>query len=436
MIASRRTKRSRLLTVVGIGSVAFIAAACGSSGGSASTPQTTVATTGSGGTGTTVGGYNSGSHLGKATGTPIKLGFINQNAGSVQTDPEDEVAADATVKYINEQLNGVDGHPIVLDKCVTDGTAATSQKCAQQMVADKPLFVIGGVDDNAQAWYSILEPAGLYVLGGTPLTTKDFVTTDALNWSGGDATQLSALPAYVNKYLPNAKNIGILTINLPGALSSLPLIQKPLEARGVHVKTVVVPSSQTNWLSQYISVEHEDAILLLPVQQDCITVAQSQKSQNSKTPVVTVGTCNDASVFKAVGSAMDGWTIPFYGNDPNGSTAEASLYRYVVHTYGNANANLGGFAPTTYSNIMTDYLQLMKPLGYTNLTVANILKKAKSPQGGTVSLFGSHFDCSGQLPFKAICGYQVNFFDFKGSGLVNPRPFISVIPALKAAGVG
>jgi branched-chain amino acid transport system substrate-binding protein len=373
--------------------------------------------------------------LGKATGSPVTIGFINQQAGSVATDPEATVAAQAAVSYINDQLDGVNGHPIKLDTCFTDGTVATSQSCAQQMVADKPLFVIGGIDDNEQAWYSILKPAGLYVLGSNPLTTTDFTTDDAFNWSGGDATQLSALPAYIHAFLPKAKNVGILTINLPGAVSSLPLIQKPLEHYGIKVKTVTVPSSQTNWLAPYISLEHEDAILLLPVQQDCITVAQSAKSQNSHTPIVTVATCNDPSVFKAVGSDMNGWTTAFYGNNPSGNTAQAKLFRYVMSKYGGSNPSLGGFAPSTYSNVMTDYLQVLKPLGYSKLTVANVVKQAKDPAGGTVALFGNHYNCSGTLPFAAVCGYQVNYFDFKGSSLVNQRPFVSVEPTLKLAGI-
>ena len=438
------------LWAVGVGCVAIVLAACGSSGSSSTaatasrvtTPPTTAppSLAGTSSASTSVGASGGTSllpttQLGKASGTPVTIGFINQQAGSVATDPEATVAAQAAVSYINDQLDGVNGHPIKLDTCFTDGTVATSQTCAQQMVADKPLFVVGGIDDNEQAWYSILKPAGLYVLGSNPLTTTDFNSDDAFNFVGGDATALSALPQYVHTFLPKAKNVGILTINLPGAVSSLPLIQKPLKSYGVTVKTVIVPSSQTDWLSQYISLEHEDAIILLPVQQDCITVAQSAKSQDSHTPIVTVATCNDPSVFKAVGSEMDGWTTAFYGNDPNGTTPAAKLFQYVMKTYGGANPNLGAFAPSAYSNILTDYLEVLQPLGYSKLTVPNILSQVKNPKGGTVALFGNPYNCSGALAFKSVCSYDVTYFDFKGTDLVNQRPFTSVLGTLKLAGV-
>jgi len=447
-VNSGRTKKIRMgVWALGVGCGAVVLAACGSSSGTSSsattvsaatTPPTTAA---SSGPATTVAGASGATsvlpttELGKASGTPVTIGFINQQAGSVATDPEATAAAKAAVSYINDQLDGVDGHPLKLDTCFTDGTVATSQTCAQQMVADKPLFVVGGIDDNEQAWYSILKPAGLYVLGSNPLTTTDFNSDVAFNFVGGDATALSALPQYVHTFLPKAKNVGILTINLPGAVSSLPLIQKPLQSYGVKVKTVIVPSSQTNWLSQYISLEHEDAIILLPVQQDCITVAQSAKSQNSHTPIVTVATCNDPSVFKAVGNAMDGWTTAFYGNDPNGTTAAAKLFQYVMKTYGGATPNLGAFAPSAYSNILTDYLNVLKPLGYSKLTVPNILAQVKNPKGGTVALYGNSYNCSGVLPFKSVCSYSVTYFDFKGTSLVNQRPFTSVLSTLKLAGV-
>src|SRR5207342_2197038 len=106
-------------------------------------------------------------------------------------------------------LGGVDGHAIEIDKCVADGTVASSQKCAQQMVSDNVLFVTGGLDNNMQAWYPILGPAKIPIVGGIPVAGADFTAANSFMFIGGGAVAYPGLAAYTLKYLPDAKNVGI-----------------------------------------------------------------------------------------------------------------------------------------------------------------------------------------------------------------------------------
>ena len=50
------------------------------------------------------------------------------------------------VDYINAYKGGLDGHPIKIDWCVTDGTPAQSSSCAKQLIADHPMAIIGASD--------------------------------------------------------------------------------------------------------------------------------------------------------------------------------------------------------------------------------------------------------------------------------------------------
>src|SRR4029077_20120913 len=74
----------------------------------------------------------------KATGTPYVFGMINDETGAV-TFPEARQGAIAAENYVNNYLGGINGHPIQINNCTGDGTAATAAQCANQLVAEHPM---------------------------------------------------------------------------------------------------------------------------------------------------------------------------------------------------------------------------------------------------------------------------------------------------------
>jgi len=96
----------------------------------------------------------------KATGSPYVFGMINDETGAV-TFPEARQGAIAAVDYVNNYLDGINGHPIVIDECTGDGTPATAARCANQLVAAHPLAILGAADVGAPASIPIYEHANL-----------------------------------------------------------------------------------------------------------------------------------------------------------------------------------------------------------------------------------------------------------------------------------
>src|SRR4029453_7075149 len=164
-----------------------------------------------------------------ASGEALRIGFINQEAGSVGVYPETVAAAEAAVEYINPELGGLDGHPLELVKCVTDGTVPATQRCAEQMVNEGGVFAQAGLDNNLQALDPILEAAGLPLLGGIPITPGDFNATNARFFIAGGAVAYPGLATYILEFMPDVKTVGILANDSPGAAAALPLATKPLQ---------------------------------------------------------------------------------------------------------------------------------------------------------------------------------------------------------------
>ena len=83
---------------------------------------------------------------------------VETNAGA--DFPEVRESAQAAIDYVNAYRGGLDGHPIKLVTCITDGQPATSASCATKLVADHPVADLGGADIAQSASLPILAKAG------------------------------------------------------------------------------------------------------------------------------------------------------------------------------------------------------------------------------------------------------------------------------------
>jgi ABC-type branched-subunit amino acid transport system substrate-binding protein len=146
--------RRPLKILAGLAAVSLLAAACGSSSSTSSSSSTTKAGN-------------------AATGTPIPVGQIYPMTGANLALPEIGEALSAEVDGLNAS-GGIDGHPLKLHQCDSQGDASTEVQCAQQMVSD---HVVASFEDQtftapAQV-NSILHAAGIPRIGINMFDTSD-----------------------------------------------------------------------------------------------------------------------------------------------------------------------------------------------------------------------------------------------------------------------
>lgn len=94
------------------------------------------------------------------SGDPVLLGFLNSEKGTGPVFPDMGVGADVAVSVINAN-GGIGGRPLQLEKCLTDGTPAASQTCANQMIEKGVAAVATGIDFGGEASAPILTAAGI-----------------------------------------------------------------------------------------------------------------------------------------------------------------------------------------------------------------------------------------------------------------------------------
>ena len=140
----------------------------------------------------------------EASGTPVKIGFLESNAGPA--DVNEGPAFAATVKYINAH-GGLGGHPIQLTTDLEQIDVATSVANAQKFISQGYDAIVDG-DANDTAWASAVESAGVPVL----------LSSDTLAFGGSDIafgapqtpTVTTPLEMIALNKFKNANKIGVL----------------------------------------------------------------------------------------------------------------------------------------------------------------------------------------------------------------------------------
>jgi branched-chain amino acid transport system substrate-binding protein len=113
-----------------------------------------------------------------ASGPPVLVGFLDQERGA-NAFPEYGAGARAAQNYVNSRLDGIDGRPLKLVKCLTDGSPEASIDCANKFVQAKVVAVLMGIDIGSDGALPILAAAHIPLIGHLAIGTAQSVSKDA-----------------------------------------------------------------------------------------------------------------------------------------------------------------------------------------------------------------------------------------------------------------
>jgi len=278
-------KHSRALLALGAAG-ALIVAACGgdnSGGGSAATTAAATTAASSAATTAAAGGATTTAAAGGATTTaapskaddskpPVLVGFHNLEGGAISL-PEIRQAFESGVKYVNEELGGINGRPLKAETCNLDVTPESSVNCANQFVEKNVVVAVQGVDVAADAALPIWQQAGLVDIafaGFTPGLNssrgKAFVTLF-------DSRDILAQNLLMQQQL-GAKNVAIVQEDLASTKAYYDTVEKPTADKlGLGLQPFYY-SATTDWatLAATILSTNPDGIDF-PAAQDSVCLA-------------------------------------------------------------------------------------------------------------------------------------------------------------------
>jgi branched-chain amino acid transport system substrate-binding protein len=331
----------------------------------------------------------------KATGTPVKIGLINNEGSSPVAEPSTGDAAVAAADYANAELGGIGGHPIQVIRCAENEDVASATACANEMVQDNVAAVDIGTTGLGNTIVPIITKAGIPYVSATGSSSDELTTTGTFMWTGGFPADLGGMAKYAAEH--GYKKVTAFVIDTPSALAGAQEIGTPaFKAAGVALSVESVPEAVADATSQVTAGlgDQPGAVAIVADASTCTSVLQALSTVAPSTPVYAVTSCLNSSTLTALGSAMNGVKI-FGRSDTESNNPEAELYRYVMAKW-YPSANPSGDSVTGYQGMLGLVRATAGLTGDpTPASITSAIKAAKDiplPAGA-----GLTFTCNGKM---------------------------------------
>jgi len=364
---------------------------------------------------------------GPASGEPIVVGFVNMEAGPL-AQPAVGDSARGAIAYINKYLGGVDGRPLELDQCLTDGSPESSAKCATQFVANGTQMVFLAIDFGSAAMLPTLAEAGIPVIGQQPITPADYQTGQ---WFAGSQVAYAYGGATFVRDELKSKNVTVLTLNSAGSKANMAAFILPsLEAAGVeNIDVVEVDPTQPDFSVFVAAALANSPDLLYGFLQDtdCTKLVTTSR-QLGYTGDIIAGNCG--AFAKDSPEAAEGVYAlgDLYSPDDRSRTSEradAELDMFV--------ASMAEFAPDRPLSVFTQFVfaglmnvyNLLVKIGAENVT-ADAVVSTMAATDDEPSFMADTYSCSAQVSddFPSLCGASVLVFQSQDGKLVQVSDWI------------
>ena len=423
--------RSAGLGATAVVTLALVAAGCGGSGSSSSsTPSSTLAgaTGATGATGAQGGGAGGqsvtdyqayiGGKPGKADSSksPIYIGWVNQQGGQQVIGAAATDGADLAVKLVNDQLGGIDGHPVVLKKCFIKSAEEEGTSCAQKLGNDKSVSAIdmGGVAIGIQPFYSTI--AGKKpVIVGVAVTPVDSVQKNAVILFGDVTKVLGPFGSYAKQVL-HANSAALVYPNIAGITDGAAAIAKGLTAAGVKVKKVGYSQGQTDLIGPLTAAGAPSADIVIPYSDasGCVNQAKGLKQLGitDAKKIVSAPLCLNPTVSAGLGGDYPIWTYAI-ASSLFGDPTDPGMKPYMkVTTQYKVKTAPDPWVIVSFSDVLTT-VKFLSEVGPSNLSSSAILNKAKAFKG-PVALGAPQLQCGKYSDAPAVCNDRTQFFTYHG----------------------
>jgi branched-chain amino acid transport system substrate-binding protein len=418
--------RSRWLgTAAAVAAAGLLAAGCGSSssstssgassGSSASSTSATSATTSA-----STGSFSFPAAK-KATGSPYVFGMINDETGAV-TFPEARQGAIAAMQYVNNYLGGINGHPIVIDSCIGDGTPAGAARCANELVAKHPLAILGAADVGAPASIPIYAHANLAYIGGIPFTPVPFVAPNSIQFWSVSVGDNAAAAVYAGTQL-KVKSVALMYFSNPQGESILPQIVPVFKAAGVTtVKQIPLSPTSPDPSPQAALIESSGAQLAyIDVPNGCGNVLKSLKSVGYSGKLMGIDPCSAPPVITAASGGAEGMYIASPFILQTGTSQQAQLYQASLKKWAAPGTLIDSISAAGFATVMNVQAALSKISG--TPTTSSILAAFKT--GSNHPNFLSHpYTCDGKqmTGAPAVCNDYYLMNQVNNGQVTQPDP--------------
>jgi branched-chain amino acid transport system substrate-binding protein len=361
------------------------------------------------------GGSDGSPGSGGSAEPPIVLGFANMEGSPAGSFPEARVGAQAAVDRVNDDLGGIGGRPVKLVTCKTNGTAESSQGCAQKLLAAKPVAIVGGVDLGANASVHVIAGAGVPYVTGSPTLGAELTTPGVYDFTGGTAADLLGIGDYLVQQ--HVTSIHILHEDLPGLLTTaINAAGSIFRSKGVSdVKLVAEKADAPDFAAALTAAAagSPDAVIVVFPAQACARIMQAAQALSVKAPMYYPGACASPAVVTGREAALSNsyFASGYLPVGASGGDAEADAFRKGVPA-----AQRSPVSEASYSAVL-NVAALMADGAADRAALATKLAATKNEP----SVLAHPYTCDGkQLPLlTSVCNSNVRLLQYKSGAFTD-----------------
>jgi ABC-type branched-subunit amino acid transport system substrate-binding protein len=346
-----------------------------------------------------------------AKGSAINVMLSTALTGSNSPMPETQGGLTASVAEINH-AGGIDGHPIDMAICDTQGNENLAESCAQQAVVNKDVAVFAPGNVLTSGMIPTLQKAGIALFGADSNTALDATSSisfpavtggyDLNNASGPIAKQLGC------------KKVATLIIQAPDITTVIANgYQQMFKALGIpYAGPTYSPTSETNFSGTLAALEATGA--------DCVTTAlaiaqttgllTAWKQSGSTLKLIIPGTTiAPLTSLSSIDSGIYVYSPVRLPSDPLAAPTVAAINKYASGTV-ISSRSIEAYA---IGQLFASALEKAKPATYTAATVLAALNNdlRSTPSGNILppySTVPSTVANQQRIFSKGVVAYDVN----------------------------
>jgi branched-chain amino acid transport system substrate-binding protein len=337
----------------------------------------------------------------EATGDPLVLSLINLEEGPAAV-PEYSAAANAAAEYLNTFRGGINGRPISIEVCATDGQPATSERCARELLEADPVAFLGGFDPASSASMPVIEAADLAWLGGVPTTPAESNSDNAVifhSLTSGDAV---ATARYVGRQASVRDAAVVYPDNPAGSATAADVIKPALEAADVEVLMVPVPPDADD-VSEHLvaAVERDPSLLFVATPNVCADVVTAATDLGFQGTLAGLDPCLAESAIVAAGHAMEGLYAAMPVNLFDTPSRDTALFLDAMEAFAPDGTAIDAPAGIAFSSVMNIHYELDDMDDLSTAAILNMFRSGKHID----NFMANPYTCDGkqQPEATAIC---------------------------------
>jgi ABC-type branched-subunit amino acid transport system substrate-binding protein len=354
------------------------------------------------------------------SGEPIRIGFANNESGPLAA-PDMATGARVAVDHLNAG-GGIDGRPIEIVGCASDGTTERSEACARMFVARDVAVVVQGVDLGADAALPVLAAAKIPFVGHVQFGPAQM--TDPNSYFFGAASLAygaAALKYYADQEL---KTVSWLLPEAPSSHAFTDGVLLPAAAKlGLTYESIYYDTRAPDWdaLARTVADRAPDVGgSIVATEEQCASMVRALHGIGFGGRVLAAS-CS--GLHKALGGqalgvdlAFDTWNVTDPLSAPPTNQAEITIYLDAMQAAGHSDPL--SVAAISFADVMT----LSRVFALVDGSVdARTVSVALAGVKNLDSFLGPAITCDRSWHANSACSTALLFYRFQPNGALKAQ---------------